>query len=120
LEIKGSASADSGFKKWTLEYGQSGNPGSWTVLSESNTPVKNGTLYSWDLTNIPNGIVTLRLTLFGEKTDVEKRVSLNLNLPLPPTQVPTDTPPPTATQIIITDTPIPSETPTETATPGGP
>ncbi|MCE9647225.1 MAG: PBP1A family penicillin-binding protein [Chloroflexi bacterium] len=120
LEIKGSASADSGLKKWTLEYGQGGNPGSWTVLSESNTPVKNGTLYSWDLTNIPNGIVTLRLTLFGEKTDVEKRVSLNLNLPLPPTQVPTDTPPPTATQIIITDTPIPSETPTETATPGGP
>ncbi len=123
LEIKGSATADEGFKKWILEYGQGADPSTWSTLIESNTPVKDGTLYSWNLTNIPNGVITLRLTLSGDKTDVEKRVSLNLSLPLPPTEVPTITavplPTETATQIIVipTDTPLPSETPTETFTP---
>lgn len=126
LEIKGSAAADEGFKKWILEYGQGAAPNSWTALAESNTPVKNGTLYSWNLTNIPNGIITLRLTLIGENAEVEKRVTLNLSLPLPPTAVPTETPTSTptatATQIVIipSDTPIPSVTPTETFTPIAP
>jgi len=121
LDINGSASAEGGFQKWVLDYGQGDNPGAWTVLAESNAPVKNGTLYSWNLNSIPNGIVTLRLTLVGEKTEVEKRVAINLSLPLPATPVPTNTPPPpdteTPTAIIPTDTPIPSETPTEMATP---
>lgn len=126
LEINGSATADAGFKKWVLEYGQSENPGAWSILNESNSPVKNGTLYSWNITNIPNGLVTLRLTLVGEKTEVEKRVTININLPLPPTPIPTDTPPPppateTATQVVVpTDTLIPSETPTVTFTPTPP
>ena len=121
LEIKGSAAADGGFKKWVLEYGQGAEPGSWSVLSESDNQVKDGTLYTWDLSSVPNGIITLRLTLIGEKAEVDKRVSLNLSLATPtaPSATPTNTPEPT---LIPTETPtleiiIPSETPTATVTP---
>ena len=135
LEIKGTADADQGFKKWVLEYGQGEEPGSWIVLSESNNPVKDGILHTWNLTNIPNGIVTLRLTLIGAKAEVDKRIRLNLSLPTPtappptltnvPTSTPTITPvPPTSiptetpTQVVIipteTPTPVPTETPTTT------
>lgn len=119
LDIKGSAAADKGFKKWILEYGQGADPGTWSLLSESDIPVKDGTLYSWNLSSIPNGIVTLRLTLTGDNADVEKRVTVNLSLPTPtplpatptytpsPTLVPTETPSPTL---------IPTETPTATST----
>jgi penicillin-binding protein 1C len=125
LDITGSAAADEGFKKWALEYGQGSQPASWTVLIESDKPVKNNILYSWDLSNEPNGIITLRLTLIGDKTEVEKRVTLNIDLymvippTIPPTVTlePTASPIPTETEIIIpTETPVPSETPTETPT----
>ena len=128
LDIKGSAAADDGFKKWILEYGQGAAPGSWSLLSESNSPVEDGKLFSWNLSTIPNGPVTLRLTLVGDKTEVEKRVTLNLNLPptptvspppdtaVPPTLPPTETP--TQAIIVPTDTIVPStETPTESPTP---
>jgi 1A family penicillin-binding protein len=121
LDIKGSAAADSGFKKWVLEYGQGADPSSWSALSESDNPVKDATLYTWNLSAIPNGIVTLRLTLIGDKAEVEKRVSINLSLPTPtvPPATPTDTPVPT---LIPTETPtlaiiIPTVTPTFTETP---
>ena len=119
LDIKGSASADGGFKRWVLEYGQGSDPGSWTSLSNGDNPVKNGTFYTWDLSNIPNGIITLRLTLAGDKTEVEKRVTINLSLPTPtiPPATPTDTPPP-PTPITPTETPtLVIVTPTETLTP---
>ena len=119
LEIKGSAAADGGFKKWVLEYGQGAEPGSWSVLSESDNQVKDGTLYTWDLSSVPNGIITLRLTLIGEKAEVDKRVSLNLSLATPtaPSATPTNTLEPII--IIPTETPtleiiIPTETPTPT------
>lgn len=115
LDIKGSAAADSGFKKWVLEYGQGADPGSWSVLAESSNPVKDGTLYTWDLSSLSNGTVTLRLTLIGDNAEVEKRVSLNLSLPTPtpPPATPTDTPPATSTP---TETPSPTLAPTETPT----
>ncbi|MBE0669062.1 MAG: transglycosylase domain-containing protein [Anaerolineales bacterium] len=123
LEIKGTADATEGFKKWILEYGQGEEPGSWLVLGESNSPVKDGTFTTWSLNNVPNGIVTLRLTLIGDKAEVDKRLRLNLSLPVPtstPTLTPTETPTlfptetPTQTIVIPTDTPLilPSETPT--------
>jgi len=111
LDITGSASADKGFKKWILEYGDGAEPVAWTRLVESDKPVKNNTLYSWDLSNVPNGIVSLRLTLIGEKAEVEKRVTLNIDLyiPIPPTTPPTATLEPTAS-------PYPTEIPTEIPT----
>ena len=131
LDIKGSATADEGFKKWVLEYGLGAEPAEWIVLKESNSPIKNDTLYLWDLSTMPNGIISLRLTLIGDKAEVEKRITLNLSLPTPtvpsPTPTATDTPvpptfppPPSETPtieiVIPTETPIPSETPTETPT----
>lgn len=121
LNIKGSATADEGFKGWRLEYGLGAEPASWTVLSESNNPIKNDRLYQWDLSNLPNGIISLRLTLIGDKAELEKRIAFNLSLPAPtqppptPTPTATLTPPPSETPTI--EIIIPSETPTPSATP---
>jgi penicillin-binding protein 1C len=126
LEVKGSAAADGGFKRWRLDYGRGADPESWTGLVVSDTPVKDGTLHSWNLSGIPNGILTLRLTLIGEQAEVEERVSFNLSLPATPTPVvpteaPSPTPTPTETPLpstdIPTDTPSPTETPSETPAP---
>jgi hypothetical protein len=117
LEIKGSAAAEEGFKKWVLEYGAGAEPAAWSVLAESDKPIKNDTLYAWDLFNMPVGIVSLRLTLIGEKAQVQKQVRLNLDLyiPAPPSPYPSDTPEPTITpfptEIPATEIIIPSETP---------
>lgn len=126
LEIKGTAYADGLFKKWILEYGTGNNPGAWNLLVESDTPIENGILYNWAIPNLPNGIITLRLTLIGEYTQVSERVSLNLSLPTPtpPPATPTETTlPPTSTetptQVIVispTDTFTPTLTETETPT----
>jgi hypothetical protein len=121
LDIKGSATADKGFKKWILEYGLSAEPAAWTILSESDKPVKDATLYSWNLSAIPNGIVSLRLTLIGDKAELEKRVALNLSLPTPtvPSSTSTETLAPTFTPTITPTIEIvsPSETSTPTGTP---
>ncbi|HCB01908.1 MAG TPA: hypothetical protein DEP19_05945, partial [Anaerolineae bacterium] len=97
LEIKGTANADANFRRWVLEYGVGDNPGSWNLLAESNNPIENGTLHNWTIPNLPNGIITLRLTLIGDHTEVDERIRLNLSLPTPtpPPVTPTDTPPPT-------------------------
>ena len=123
MEIKGSATADAGFKKWVLEYGLGAEPAAWILLNESDKPVKDGTLFSWDLSTVPNGIISLRLTLIGDKTEVEKRITLNLSLPTPTVSTPTPTPTETLAPATFTPSPtetptleiiIPSETPTET------
>lgn len=124
FEVKGTANADKGLKRWVLEYGLGEDPGSWNGLAESNNPVENGTLYSWDMSALPNGIVTLRLTLIGENAEVEKRIRLNLSLPTPtpPPVTPTFTPSPTLTptmtptQIIVIPTDTPTQTPTASPT----
>jgi 1A family penicillin-binding protein len=127
VEIKGSAAADGGFKKWVLEYGQGADPASWTVLVESDKPVENGTLYNWNVADFQNGKVSLRLTLVGDKAEVDERITLNIDLPVPTatptgTSAPTATPTPTETptpEIVIppTETPTPTFVPTETPTP---
>jgi penicillin-binding protein 1C len=110
LRIKGSAYADGGFKRWRLDYGFGSDPNSWHGLTESDSPVRNGTLYVWDLSGIPNDTLSLRLTLIGQQTEVDRTVQLIIEQPTPP-------PPPTATpEPIPTDTPeppIPTEIPTE-------
>jgi membrane peptidoglycan carboxypeptidase len=121
-DIRGTANADGGFRKWVLEFGIGDNPGSWSLLSEGNNPVENGILHTWNLSNVPNGIVTLRLTLIGENAEVDKSIRLNISLPTPtvPPATETSTPPPTETptQIVIpTDTSIPTDTPPPTDTP---
>jgi membrane peptidoglycan carboxypeptidase len=122
LEVKGSAYANGGFKRWRLEYGLGADPGSWSVLTESTNAVQNGTLYTMDLSGVPNGTFALRLTLVGDKTEIEKRVHLTLSLPTPtvPPLPPTLTPSPseTPTPVIPTDTAtlVPTDAPSETPT----
>jgi membrane peptidoglycan carboxypeptidase len=122
LVINGSAYADRGFKRWRLDYGPGEDPGSWSGLIESNNPVNDAILYAWDLSGVPNGIVTLRLTLVGDRTEVEQRVHLTIGLPTPsPTSFPptVEAPPSeTPTQTILTETPTeaPTQIPTETPT----
>jgi 1A family penicillin-binding protein len=122
LEIKGSAYANEGFRRWSLDYGQGAEPTQWTTLDDSKRPVESETLYAWDLTGIPNGPLTLRLTLMGDHGDVQRLLHLTLELPAPtrpPTLTPTLTPiPPSPTPTETpTLTPIPpTETPTEPLT----
>jgi hypothetical protein len=122
LEIIGSASATGAFRSWKLEYGLGDEPASWALLTESQNPVKNGTLYTWNMSAISNGTITLRLTVIGDKTEVEERVHLTLSLPTPtaPPPPPTEIPPPTETPTEFpTDIPTatPTDIPTETPTP---
>jgi len=110
LEITGSAYVEGGdFRRWRLEYGLGANPGSWHDLADGNNSVRNGTFHVWNVSGVPNGIVTLRLTLIGDKAEVEETIQLEIGLATP-TPFPTDTPVPT-------ETPLPTETPFPTATP---
>jgi 1A family penicillin-binding protein len=120
LEIKGSAFAEQGFRGWRLEYSTASNPDFWIFLTQSNTPVRNGTFFTWDYSTVYEESVMLKLTLIGENAEVDKRVILRLNpyYPPPPTDEPTPTFPPTET-LEPTETPVPTitEFPTETVTP---
>ena len=104
-----------------LEYGVGSDPDHWPDLAIGKSPLENpGELFVWDLAGVPNGPITLRLTVRGEnngKAGAELRLTLNL-----PTPTPTTTPTPTSTQApTATSTPTPTETltptPTETPTP---
>lgn len=115
LDIRGTADATGLFESWRLEYGAGSEPGNWILLNESRSPVRDATLYLWDLATIPNGTVTLRLTVTGRNGEAQRFVRININLPLTPTLTPTPTPTPTETP-----TPTPTETqppPPDTAVP---
>jgi penicillin-binding protein 1C len=113
FEIRGTADATGLFESWRLEYGLGGEPGQWILLNQSNNPVRNGTLHMWDVSGIPNGVVSLRLTVIGKNGEVERIRRINIDLPLPATVTPSVTPIPV---IIPTWTPVPSETPAPTDT----
>lgn len=129
LRVKGSAYAEEYFKGWRLEYSLTSNPDTWALLVESDAPVKNDVLFTWDYSNILNGSVNLKLTLVGKHAEVEERVTIRLNPYFTPTPAPTEIPPvptftptdvpPTPTEFNLpTDTPTPTEVaPTETPTP---
>jgi penicillin-binding protein 1C len=129
LDISVVANATSGFHSWRLEGGPGSDSGNLpTLFGDIFIPVQNPTnVYTWNLTGIPNGQVTLRLFMQGDgNTYAEKIIHLNLNLPTPtPTPTPTETPTltpsltPTPTEIptmtlIPSETPSPSPSPTDT------
>ncbi len=115
LEIFGQANATQFFDYYRLEYGIGEDPVEWKRLEERKQPLAQpDKLYSWDLKELPAGVITLRLYMHStEDTFAEIKVRLNLQVPTPtPTPTPTDTPTPTPTQ-----TPTPTNTPTITPTP---
>jgi penicillin-binding protein 1C len=137
LDISIQADASGGFRSWRLEWGAGSDPGSWTPLvNDINAPVQTPTkVFTWDLSSLPSGEVTLRLFMQGERGSAERRVRLVLNvptltpIPVPtetatetaaPTASPTPTPTPTLTSTLTptdTDTFVPTETPSPTETP---
>ena len=116
LEISVVANASGDFQSWHLEWGQGADPSGWaTLVGDTGAAVGSPTVvYTWDLTGLPDGQVTLRLYMNSNHDGyADKRIHINLQLPTPtPTLTPTETPTPTPTE-----TPTPSETPTETPTP---
>jgi cell division septation protein DedD len=123
LEIRGVAAATGWFDYFRLDYGKGEDPVEWTTLDQQTRPVEEtDLLYRWDLSEIPAGVVTLRLYMHStQDTDAEVKLRLNLQVPTPtptPTATPTLTPTPTQTPV-PTDTPTPTPTspPTETPTP---
>lgn len=134
IDIYGIVDATGLFKDFYLEFGYGQNPSKWAKIVKpgggaSNSPRK---LISWDISDLKQELVTLRLVAEStNKGHVEAVVRIKLSLPTPtptltptetptmtPTETPTATPSPIPTEI-PTETPVPSETPTlaPTATP---
>ncbi|MGQ9832941.1 MAG: transglycosylase domain-containing protein [Candidatus Villigracilaceae bacterium] len=91
LDIFGIADGGDLFAAWQLDYGIGENPKQWFRLNGSKQPVRNSEmLYSWNLAEVPNGIVTLRLTVFSTKDGyAERLIRLEVqNTPLPPSPTP--------------------------------
>ena len=103
-------------RRWRLEYGLGDEPVEWKpLLMDQIAQYQNPEMvYSWDVTDIPSGRITLRIYMEStEDTYAERRIHINLQVPTPtPTLTPTATMTPT-----ITVTPSPSLTPTITVTP---
>jgi penicillin-binding protein 1C len=115
LDIFGQAGATADFRRFRLQFGLGNDPQEWKNLVRSEQPVNQPDLiHSWDLTDMADGPITLRLILDSiQDTFAEVRIHLNLHLPTP---TPTVTPTPTPTET-LTPTPLPSATPTETPVP---
>jgi penicillin-binding protein 1C len=122
LKIFAKVDATEKFKNYTLEYGIGLEPEEWEVLKESDEPVPSSSeVYSWDVSEIPAGWVTLRIHMNSTKGSnyAEKQIQLDMQVPTPtPTPTPTYTPTPTFTPTLTpTPTPTPTLTPTWTPTP---
>ena len=115
LEIFGYADASDWFDFVRLDFGIGHDPDEWETLAKGNERLEEPELlYQWDLEDIPDGEVTLRIYMHStEDTYAEKLLHLNLQVPTPtPSPTPTFTPTPT-----YTPTSTPTSTPTPTATP---
>ncbi len=115
VEIYLLADATQWFKSFQLDFGIGADPKEWTTIVKRNNPAQpNDPAASWEVMDLPSGLVTLRLTVFSEKdTYSEKKIQVILQVPTPTptfTSTPTETP-------IPTQTPTPTFTPTITATP---
>ncbi len=112
LDIYAQVDATANFKEYRLEYGLGKDPEKWELLDRSNAGVpRPDKIYSWDLSEVPSGEITLRLYM-QSTTDAYAEVRLHLNVQVP-TPTPTPSPTPTAT---ATPTPTPTASPTSLPT----
>jgi hypothetical protein len=113
LDISGKVDVSNDFKDFVIEYGLGDNPAEWNGLANVNQPFPQpGIIYSWDLTSIPQGMITLKITMHNNHGGyAEKQFHLNMLLSTP---TPTVTPTPTTT---LTPTITPQLTPTPLITP---
>ena len=127
LDIIAKIDVSADFQSYTLDYGTGDDPGEWKRLMESSQPSPQPSkIYSWDLQEIAQGSITLRIKINSIRGGyAERKIHLNILIPSPtPTVTPTPTNTPTATPTFTpspsptfppTDTP--SATPAESATP---
>ena len=113
FEIHFLAEADEGVRWVSLEY----DTGSGGV--ELSGDLQGLSSYTWDLSGVPAGAVTLQLRMENDFGGfAERDIHLNLDPPTPtPTLSPTIKPTETSTQVPPTASPTPTETPTLTPTP---
>lgn len=82
IKITGTAS-DLHFATYWLEYGSGSSPSSWTKIGTDHySPVVGGILETWDMTSLPQGYYTIKLTsndLVGNKA--EDRVTVFVGQP---------------------------------------
>lgn len=122
LDVYAVVNATSDFKQYRLEYGLGEDPVDWKPLVEGITTAHNQPerIYTWDLTGLSAGKITLRIYLESTRdTYAERKIRLNIQVPTPtptitPTPTLTSTPTPTAT---ITPTPTNTLAPSDTPTP---
>ena len=60
VPINGSVGGN-GLSVWRLEFGAGPSPVSWTQITSSGTPISNGLLANWNISNLPDGSYTVRL-----------------------------------------------------------
>lgn len=122
LDLYAVVDATTNFKNFYLEYGVGINPSSWMNLvndggNKSPQPQK---LLTWDLGDVPPGLITLRLYMRSDNNGyAEKLLRLNIQVPTrTPTATATTKPTSTSTSTsTVTPTPSPTLTPTLTQTP---
>ncbi len=120
IDIIAIVDATNGFELFSVQYGLGEDPQEWVELASHLEPFRQaGVVAEWDLSEIPNERITLRIYIDGLLgVEAERRIRINLDVPTPtptPTETPTETPTPTPTP---TETPTP--TPTFTPTPTNP
>lgn len=63
IDIKGLA-AGPNFSYYILEYALGRNPQTWQQITKNTNQVSGGVLSSWDTRDVPDGVVTLKLSVF--------------------------------------------------------
>jgi hypothetical protein len=136
LAIAVRAWGGSKFRGFKLSVRSEANPSGWLQLAGFTNQYKDPEeVYTWDLSEVPTGMVTLKLRMEGKRNAyAETTIRLNIQVPTPtptetPTPIPTEITTPTETSIATpeptntptetlppTDTPTPTETPTQTPT----
>lgn len=77
VEVKGTAS-DLHFRNYVLEAGMGNNPDTWTVISSTSVPMRDGALGRWNTFDL-NGVWTMRLTA-ADALGNESTASVTLDL----------------------------------------
>jgi membrane peptidoglycan carboxypeptidase len=118
LKIFGKVDATGLFDEARLEYGQGRDPVQWETIFIIDNPIKDmSEIYSWDISDLPTGLYTLRLYMTSTNDGfAEKQILIDNQVPTP-TPTPTVSPTPTSTlSPTPTVTPTASETPMDTST----
>src|SRR5205823_13726494 len=118
LQIVGSAYIDD-FANYTLDFGASDAPTSWSPITDQRTQAVDGALLGvWNTTGLQPGRYRLRVRVFDSFQNAQESEPLVVTLNAPPTPTPSPSPTATVTPGAGRSTPTPSGT--RTATPAPP